>query len=94
MRESGNGRTLLAAARAALVAAAAGAAEYVNGARVDGAELGEWTHDWDAAAAHVLAALRDAGDWEEVRASAYARLLARLDAARTEFVAALRNLRP
>ena len=50
--------------------------------------------DWDAAAAHVLAALRDAGDWEEVRASAYARLLARLDAARTEFVAALRSLRP
>ena len=45
-------------------------------------------------AAHVLAALRDAGDWEEVRASAYARLLARLDAARTEFVAALRSLRP
>ena len=50
--------------------------------------------DWDAAAAHVLAALRDPGDWEEVRASAYARLLARLDAARTEFVAALRSLRP
>ena len=50
--------------------------------------------DWDAAAAHVLAALRDAGDWEEVRARAYAGLLARLDAARTEFVAALRSLRP
>ena len=55
MRESGNGRTLLAAALAALVAATAGAAEYVNGVRVDGAELGEWTHDWDAAAAAAKA---------------------------------------
>ena len=38
---------------AALVGAAgaAAAAEYVNGARVDGAEPGEWTHDWDAATA-------------------------------------------
>ena len=38
---------------AALVGAAgaATAAEYVNGARVDGAEPGEWTHDWDAATA-------------------------------------------
>ena len=27
------------------------AADYVNGARVDGAEPGEWTHDWDAATA-------------------------------------------
>ena len=51
--------------------------------------------DWDAAAAHVLAALRDPGDWEEVRARAYAGLLLeRLDPARTEFVAALRSLRP
>ena len=50
--------------------------------------------DWDAAAAHVLAALRDPGDWEEVRALAYAQLLARFDATRTEFVAALRSLRP
>ena len=32
-------------------AGAAAAAEYVNGARVDGAEPGEWTHDWDAATA-------------------------------------------
>ena len=51
MKESRNGRMLLAAAVAALVAASAGAAEYVNGARVDGAEPGEWTHDWDAATA-------------------------------------------
>ena len=51
--------------------------------------------DWDAAAAHVLAALRDPGDWEEVRARAYAELLLeRLDPARTEFIAALRSLRP
>ena len=50
--------------------------------------------DWDAAAAHVLAALRAPGDWEEVRAPACARLLARFDAARTEFAAALRSLRP
>ena len=51
--------------------------------------------DWDAAAAHVLAALRNPGDWEEVRARAYAGLLLeRLDPARTEFVAALRSLRP
>ena len=59
MRESRNGRTLLAAALAALVASGAWAEEsaaFVNGARVDGAEPGEWTHDWDAATA---AAKRD-----------------------------------
>lgn len=53
MNEIGTGRNLLNAALAALVAVAAAAAEpaYVNGARVDGATPGEWTHDWDAATA-------------------------------------------
>ena len=48
--------------------------------------------DWDAATAHVLAALRDRGDWDAVRAAAYARLRARFEAARAEFAAALRSL--
>lgn len=46
--------TLLAAAAAAvpaLTARAEDAPALVNGARVDGAEPGEWTHDWDAATA-------------------------------------------
>lgn len=46
--------TLLAAAVAsvpALPARAEDAPALVNGARVDGAEPGEWTHDWDAATA-------------------------------------------
>ena len=42
---------LLAAAVAALPVRAPAAPGQVNGARVDGAEPGEWTHDWDAAAA-------------------------------------------
>ncbi len=40
----------------------------------------------------VLAALRDRGDWDAVRAAAYTRLRARFDAARAEFAAALRSL--
>lgn len=48
--------------------------------------------DWDETAAHVLAAIRDPGDWEEVRAAAYARLLARFDGARDEFSRKVRDL--
>lgn len=53
MNEKRRGIRFLGASLAALVAVAAGAAEpaYVNGARVDGATPGEWTHDWDAATA-------------------------------------------
>ena len=45
--------------------------------------------DWPKITAHVLAALKDRGDWDEVRASAYARLTERLEKARGEFVAEL-----
>ncbi len=47
--------------------------------------------DWDAATRRVLAALRDRGDWDAVRASAYARLEARLASARADFAAAIRE---
>ena len=61
MNESRSRNRFFEAALAALVAMAAGPARadepaYVNGVRVDGAALGEWTHDWDAATA---AAKRD-----------------------------------
>ena len=42
--------------------------------------------DWGKVTERVLAALRDRGDWDRVRDDAYARLNARLEAARTEFV--------
>jgi polysaccharide pyruvyl transferase WcaK-like protein len=45
--------------------------------------------DWPAVTRHVLAALKDRGDWDKVRAAAYSRLLARLDAARLEFTGML-----
>ena len=42
--------------------------------------------DWQKATEHVLSALKDRGDWDSVRDDAYARLNARLEAARVEFV--------
>ena len=45
--------------------------------------------DWEKAAEHVLSALRDRGDWDDVRAAAYERLFARLEDARREFAGRL-----
>ena len=42
--------------------------------------------DWEQVTAHVLAALKERGDWDAVRAAAYARLTARLESARAAFV--------
>ena len=42
--------------------------------------------DWNRVTEHVLAALADRGDWSKVRDDAYARLNARLETARREFV--------
>ena len=42
--------------------------------------------DWGKVTERVLAALGDRGDWDRVRDDAYARLNARLEAARKEFV--------
>ena len=42
--------------------------------------------DWNRVTEHVLAALADRGDWGKVRDEAYARLNARLESARREFV--------
>ena len=42
--------------------------------------------DWKLVTEHVLAALADRGDWGKVRDEAYARLSARLESARREFV--------
>ena len=48
--------------------------------------------DWERVTGHVLAALRDRGDWDAVRDAAYAKLNVRLAAARDEFVAKLTRL--
>ena len=45
--------------------------------------------DWDKVAEQVLAALKDRGDWDSVRAAAYERLAARIEKARAELVARL-----
>ena len=42
--------------------------------------------DWNRVAEHVLAALKDRGDWDAVRAAAYKRLDARLESARKELI--------
>ena len=42
--------------------------------------------DWKLVTEHVLAALADRGDWGKARVDAYARLNARLESARREFV--------
>lgn len=54
----GRALALILATLAAAAPATAGAADppaLVNGIRVDGAELGEWTHDWEAATAAAKA---------------------------------------
>ena len=43
--------------------------------------------DWEKVTQHVLAALRDRGDWDAVRDMAYARLNGRLESAKNDFVA-------
>ena len=48
--------------------------------------------DWERVTGHVLAALKDRGDWDAVRAAAYARLTVRFAAARDEFIAKLAGL--
>ena len=45
--------------------------------------------DWNRVADHVLAALKDRGDWDSVRDAAYTRLNERLEKSRAELVAML-----
>ena len=45
--------------------------------------------DWAKLTRHVLSALKDRGDWDNVRDAAYAALFARLEQARNELVAKL-----
>ena len=45
--------------------------------------------DWGQVTTHVLAALKERGDWDAVRVAAYARLTARLESAREAFVGKL-----
>ena len=47
--------------------------------------------DWKKVTDEVLAALSNRGDWDAVRDAAYAKLMARLEAARKEFVAMLES---
>ena len=42
--------------------------------------------DWKRVTEHVLAALRDRGDWDAVCAAAYARLVSRFEKTRGEFI--------
>ena len=42
--------------------------------------------DWKRVTEHVLAALRDRGDWDAVCAAAYARLVSRFEKARGDFI--------
>ena len=49
--------------------------------------------DWGKVTEHVLAALRDRGDWDAVRDAAYARLNGRIEKARMEFVESLEACR-
>ena len=45
--------------------------------------------DWDAVTSHVLSALKDRGDWDNVRDTAYSALTSRLEAARANLVSRL-----
>ena len=47
--------------------------------------------DWDKVTAHVLAALKDCGEWDAVRSRAYAGLMSRLEKSRRELVSLLRG---
>ena len=57
-------------------------------------EGGVYDCDWNKVAEHVLAALKDRGDWDSVRADAYVALASRLERARHEFVARLTCAQP
>ena len=50
--------------------------------------------DWDKVTGRVLAALKDRGDWDAVRADAYAKLTDRLERARADLVARLTDKPP
>ena len=50
--------------------------------------------DWDKVAEHVLAALKDRGEWDAVRDRAYAELRARLESARGDFTMRLAGAAP
>ena len=45
--------------------------------------------DWDKVTEKVLAALKDRGNWDSIRAAAYERLMSRLEKARAELIAKL-----
>ena len=47
--------------------------------------------DWGKVTAHVLAALKDRGEWDAVRSRAYAGLMSRLEKSRSELVSLLRG---
>lgn len=47
--------------------------------------------DWERTTAHVLAALKDRGDWDAVRDAAYVRLNERMEKAKGELIAALED---
>ena len=47
--------------------------------------------DWGKVTAHVLAALKDRGEWDAVRSRAYAGLMSRLEKSRRELVSLLRG---
>ena len=49
--------------------------------------------DWEKVTAHVLDALQDRGDWDRVCDDAYARLNARFEVARNDFVAKIMECR-
>ena len=48
--------------------------------------------DWKAVTAHVLAAISSRGDWDDVRAASCSKLQDRLEAARCELVAGLKDV--
>ena len=47
--------------------------------------------DWDKVTAHVLASLKDRGEWDVVRSRAYAELMSRLEKSRGELVSLLKG---
>lgn len=54
-------------------------------------EGGVYDCDWAKVTEHVLAAVKDRGDWDAVRDEAYSRLAARLETARKELVGKLES---
>ena len=49
--------------------------------------------DWELVTEHILSAMKDRGDWDKVRDSAYAELFSRLEKARVELVSRLEACR-